>query len=283
MRYNFVSKFILDKIEKYIISEINTQPPFCYSRLSDEEKIILQEKIIKNKILNKDNLINIEIINSIRSSFIKNKMIKNHHFLNKNIVNITNDYTSHMNILELSKKYDISPLNLLRTLLKNKYKKDIITLYENLKLLDDFDHEQLIIAVKNDNFALINQDNIQNDAIIFENKIQSLLEKNKIKFKNQKDLVDEQIKLYGYPKNTPDFLIDKNEDLFFNNIKINWIDAKNFYGSNIDFIKKKIKKQIKKYTDVYGSGCIIFSLGFNEKLKFENCIIIDYNTIKNIL
>ncbi len=283
MRYNFVSKFILDKIEKYIISEINTQPPFCYSRLSDEEKIILQEKIIKNKILNKDNLINIEIINSIRSSFIKNKMIKNHHFLNKNIVNITNDYTSHMNILELSKKYDISPLNLLRTLLKNKYKKDIITLYENLKLLDDFDHEQLIIAVKNDNFALINQDNIQNDAIIFENKIQSLLEKNKIKFKNQKDLVDEQIKLYGYPKNTPDFLIDKNEDLFFNNIKINWIDAKNFYGSNIDFIKKKIKKQIKKYTDAYGSGCIIFCLGFNEKLKFENCIIMDYNTIKNIL
>ena len=71
--------------------------------------------------------------------------------------------------------------------------------------------------------------------------------------------------------------------MYFNNIKINWIDAKNFYGSNIDFIKKKIKKQIKKYTDTYGSGCIIFSLGFNEKLKFENCIIIDYNTIKNIL
>ncbi len=283
MKYNFDCKFILDKIEKYIISEINTQPPFCYSRLSDEEKIILQEKIIKNKILNKDNLINMEIINSIRSSFIKNKMIKNHHFLNKNIINITNDYASHMNILELSKKYDISPLNLLRTILKNKYKKDILKLYENSKLLDDFDKEQLNIAITNDNFALINQDIIQNDAIIFENKIQSLLEKNKIKFRTQKDLADEQIKLYGYPKNTPDFLIDKNEDLFFNNIKINWIDAKNFYGSNIDFIKKKIKKQIKKYIDAYGSGCIIFCLGFNEKLKFENCIIMDYNTIKNIL
>ena len=73
------------------ISEINTKPPFCYSRLSDEEKIILQDKIINNKILNKDKLINMEIINSIRSAFIKNKMIRNHHFLFKNIANITND------------------------------------------------------------------------------------------------------------------------------------------------------------------------------------------------
>jgi hypothetical protein len=283
MKYNFDCKFILDKIEKYIISVINTKPPICYSRLSNEEKIILQEKIIKNKILNKDNLINMEIINSIRSSFIKNKMIRNHHFLNKNIINITNDYTSRINILKLTEKYDISPLNLLRTIFKNKYNKDILILYENSKLLDDFDNEQLNIAITNDNFALINQDIIQNDSVLFENKIQFLLEKNKIKFRTQTDLINEQIKLYGFPKNTPDFLLDKNEELYFNNIKINWIDAKNFYGSNIDFLKKKIKKQIKKYTDVYGSGCIIFSLGFNEQLKFENCIIIDYNTIKNIL
>ena len=224
-----------------------------------------------------------EIINSIRSAFIKNIMIRNHYFIIKNIMNITNDYNSHMNIIELTKKYDISPLNLLRTLFKNKYNNDIITLYKNPKLLDDNDVEQLNIAVANDIYALINQDSIQNDAILFENNIQSLLEKNKIKFKTQVELTYEQIKLYGYPKLTPDFLLDKSEELYFNNIKINWIDAKNFYGSNIDFIKKKIKKQIKKYTDTYGSGCIIFSLGFNEKLKFENCIIIDYNTIKNIL
>lgn len=280
MKYNFICNFIHDKIEKYIISEINTKPPFCYSRLSDEEKIILQDKIINNKILNKDKLINMEIINSIRSAFIKNKMIRNHHFLFKNIANITNDYNSHMNILELTKKNDISPLNLLRTIFKNKYNEDIITLYKNQKLLDDFDKEQLNIAIANDNYALINQDTIQNDAILFENKIQSLLEKNKIKFKTQEELTQEQIKLYGHPKSTPDFLLDKNEELYFNNIKINWIDAKNFYGSNIDFIKDKIKKQIKKYVNNYGSGCIIFSLGYNEKLIFENCIIIDFNCLQ---
>jgi hypothetical protein len=283
MKYNFICKFLSDQIEKYVISEINTKSPECYASLSNEEKIILQEKIINNKVLNKDKIINMEIINSIRSAFIKNKMIKNHYFIIKNITNITNDYNSHMNILELTKKYDISPLNLLRTIFKNKYNNDIISLYKNPKLLDDNDKEQLNIAIANDIYALINQDTIQNDAILFENNIQSLLEKNKIKFKTQVELTREQIKLYGYPKSTPDFLLEKNEELYFNDVKINWIDAKNFYGSNIDFIKNKIKKQIKKYINNYGSGCIIFSLGFNEKLIFENCIIIDFNSFKNIM
>jgi hypothetical protein len=283
MKYNFICNFISDKIEKYIIGEINTKSPECYSRLSDEEKINLQDKIINNKVLNKDKIINMEIINSIRSALIKNKIIRNHHFLIKNIINITKDYNSHMNILELTKKYDISPLNLLRTIFKNKYNDDIITLYKKQKLLNNYDKEQLNIAIVNDNYALINQDKIQKDAILFENNIQSLLEKNKIKFKTQEELIYEQIKLYGYPKSTPDFLLDKNEELYFNNIKINWIDAKNFYGSNIDFIKNKIKKQIKKYINNYGSGCIIFSLGYNEKLIFKNCIIIDFNSFKNIM
>ena len=283
MKYNFICKFLSDQIEKYVISEINTKSPECYASLSNEEKIILQEKIINNKVLNKDKILNMEIINSIRSAFIKNKMIKNHYFIIKNITNITNDYNSHMNILELTKKYDISPLNLLRTIFKNKYNNDIISLYKNPKLLDDNDKEQLNIAIANDIYALINQDTIQNDAILFENNIQSLLEKNKIKFKTQVELTREQIKLYGYPKSTPDFLLEKNEELYFNDVKINWIDAKNFYGSNIDFIKNKIKKQIKKYINNYGSGCIIFSLGFNEKLIFENCIIIDFNSFKNIM
>jgi predicted component of type VI protein secretion system len=80
-----------------------------------------------------------------------------------------------MNILELTKKYDISPLNLLRTIFKNKYNNDIISLYKNPKLLDDNDKEQLNIAIANDIYALINQDTIQNDAILFENNIQQNL------------------------------------------------------------------------------------------------------------
>jgi hypothetical protein len=283
MKYNFIGNFLSDKIEKYIISEINTKSPECYADLSNEEKLNLQNKIINNKVLNKDKIINMEIIKSIRSSLIKNKIIKNHHFLIKNINNITNDYNSHMNILELTRKYDISPLNLLRIIFKNKYNNDIITLYKNPKLLDNNDKEQLNIAISNDIYALINQDTIQNDAMLFENNIQSLLEKNKIKFKTQVELTREQIKLYGHPKSTPDFLLDKTEELYFNNVKINWIDAKNFYGSNIDFNKNKIKKQIKKYINNYGSGCIIFSLGYNEKLIFENCVIIDFNSFKNIM
>ena len=87
-------------------------------------------------------------------------------------------------------------------------------------------------------------------------------------------LTEEQIKLYGKPINTPDFLI--LSDLFINDKKINWIDAKNFYGANTFLINKKIKKQVSKYINQYGFGCIMFSLNFSEKLKFNDVLLINF-------
>jgi hypothetical protein len=95
------------------------------------------------------------------------------------------------------------------------------------------------------------------------------------------DAVDEQIKINGKPINTPDFLI--KSQFVINGKKINWIDAKNFYGSNIKFIKTKINKQIVKYNQAYGSGCIIFSLGYNEKYKtLVNTMSLNYNFIEEL-
>ena len=62
-------------------------------------------------------------------------------------------------------------------------------------------------------------------------------------------------------------------------MEIKWIDAKNFYGSDIEFIVLKIKKQIKKYLESYGSGCIIFNYGFNSKLSFQDVLILDYDSL----
>ena len=82
---------------------------------------------------------------------------------------------------------------------------------------------------------------------------------------------------FGKAINTPDFLI--TSEFIINNKKINWIDAKNFYGSNIEFIISKIKKQIKKYLESYGSGCLIFNYGFNSNLLFQDVIILDYESL----
>ena len=69
------------------------------------------------------------------------------------------------------------------------------------------------------------------------------METNKVRFKTQEDLTKEQMEKYGRPINTPDFLI--LSDFYINNKKINWIDAKNFYGANTFLIKKKLENRQK--------------------------------------
>ena len=46
----------------------------------------------------------------------------------------------------------------------------------------------------------------------------------------------------------------------------------------IDFIvRSDFKKQTEKYVRLYGSGIIVFKLGCNEKLVFDNMICIGYD------
>ena len=101
--------------------------------------------------------------------------------------------------------------------------------------------------------------------------------KNKVSFKTQDQLVKEQTEQYGRPIITPDFLI--LSDLEINGQKIKWIDAKNFYGANTILIRKSINKQSYKYIKEYGTGTIIFSLGFSDALKFDNTLLLDYQSI----
>ena len=76
------------------------------------------------------------------------------------------------------------------------------------------------------------------------------------------------------------------EDFYINNKKINWIDAKNYYGANTTLIKKTIKKQMDKYNKEFGSGAIIFNLGYSSALNnfIDNnkIILISFNDFDNI-
>lgn len=272
MNYNLPLIDILpNDIEQYIIKNLDLKAPQCYNDMSEQEIRHIKKVIINNKDYNKYN-ITIDLINSIRSSFVKNKMIKEHFILKKNKQNIINDYNKNINVLKLSKKYNGSPLNIMRMILSaTNSKKQIKKIFNNSKLLNDRDREEFNIAKKNDIFALVNQDNILNKSMLFEKEIEDILIKNNILYKTQEELSQEQIKLFGHPINTPDFLI--LSELTINNKKIKWIDAKNFYGSNINFVKSKIEEQTIKYIKNYGDGCIIFNLGFNE----------NYNNNKNIL
>jgi hypothetical protein len=204
-------------------------------------------------------------------------MIVEHGFLLSNVNKISHDYNNKIDILSLSKKYNGSPLNIMRIVLsKTNTKKQVKQLFNKPKLLNEYDNKQFIIAKNSDDFALVNQDETLKKATEFEKDIELILKKLNIKYKTQEELTEEQIISHGRAFSTPDFLIES--ELIINNKKINWIDAKNFYGSDIKFVKSNIDKQTEKYIKNYGSGCIIFKSGFNEKYQNPNILFLSYKS-----
>ena len=269
-----------DDVEKEIIKLINKKAPVCYKKLSDRESKYLEKKIINNVKYAKYN-INLEQIQSIRSFYIKNKMIKKHPYLLSNTQNILKDYAEKKNILLISKKYDGSPLNIMRIILtQTNSKKKIKKLFNKPELLDEYDYKQFEIAKNNDDFALINQYEIQKQAEEFETHIEEVLKRMGVKYKTQNQLSKEQIESCGIAFSTPDFLIES--ELKINEHIIKWIDAKNFFGSNVSFMKTKIIDQTKKYIKNYGNGSIIFSLGFNESYYNSNILFLSWDSFNKI-
>jgi hypothetical protein len=266
-----IKNIIPDKIEQFIITKINKKPPSCYGKITDNELNQINKYILNSYNIN----LNLHIIASIKSSYMKNFIIKNHYNLDKNSKLILQDYSKE-GILKLSEKYNLSPMTIIRFIFDKLYHKKLKELLSN-NILSNFDKEQFHIAEENDIYVTLNQNDQSEQSILFEKHIEDILIKNSVDYKTQTQLTNEQVIKYGKAINTPDFLI--NSELIINSKKINWIDAKNFYGCNINFMVSKINKQIKKYLDSYGPGCIIFNHGFNSKLSFNNVLLLDYDSL----
>lgn len=237
---------------------------------SEIDRIAMKVKKLYN------NNINPKIVISINSSFMKNYIIEHYNNLSKYSNKILNDYNN-INVLKLSEKYDLSPVTIIKFIFEKKYNMKLSKIVKNIKILNDYDKKQLHTATNNDAYYTLDQTNQQQEAINFEKKVEDFLIKNNIKYSTQEQLSEEQIKKYGKAVNTPDFLI--NSEFSIDGMKIHWIDAKNFYGANIRFIKNKIKKQVIKYIDEYGDGCIVFNLGYNEMLKIDNVMFVSYEDL----
>ncbi len=271
IKINKISYKLEKKFAKAVIIKGN------YKKLNDKQL----DKI--NNYINKKKLnISLEDILSIRSSYMTIKIIKYSNRLKSLNNKINKLYKKGVKLSWISKKYDLSPILTLKNILSSRYSKDKIKDFfygKHLDKLSEFDLEQLNFAKENDIFSKVDQTEQLNNSKNFELEIQNFLVKNKIKFKTQNELTKEQIKKYGKAINTPDFLI--LSDFYINDKKINWIDAKNFYGANTFLIKNNIQKQISKYIDEYGFGSIIFNLNFSEKLHFDNVLLTSFHLLKN--
>jgi hypothetical protein len=254
------------------------------------------KRSIVNKIISKYNNSHFPHINfkqamSIRSSYMREKIKKNNSKLEKNRRKIIGNFLLKKNVLKITKQYDIPPMHVIKFYFKSegydkKETKDILDLILNKnktkEAIDKYELEkweisQIQIANNMDSFIRADNTRTREKAENFENVLGKYLKKHKIKFKTEEELKREQKKKYGKPINTPDFLI--KSDLYIDGKKINWIDAKNYYGANTDHINENIENQTKKYIDKFGFGALVFSLGFSQKLRMKNILMLDYRYI----
>jgi Mor family transcriptional regulator len=267
------------EIENGVINSIVTTAPEIYGKLP---------ATVADEIAKKYN-ITPALVFSIRSAYVKNRMVKRHFKLEQKANKIFHDYKKGLSVLEISKKYDGSPLNIMRMVFRKKYPfytfKEIAgqagllapTEYvkstsNTINTLSMKDTEQLKLAIDNDIFAIINNDQQLKKSMEFEENIEEFLKDNHIKYKTQEELVEIQTAKYGKPISTPDFLIET--DLVINGKSVKWIDAKNFYGSSVPFVQQNIERQVEKYLKNYGSGALVFSLGYSSELDVGKDILL---------
>lgn len=269
-----------NQIEKFICNKLNLKPPESYDRMTPDELDSVYKDVVDNfDPIALEGFVP-DIILSIRANLMRSHMMISHKSIQEKKISIINDYENGMGIKELTKKYDGSPLNLLRLIFQSKYDVKLTAIIKKKIKIDPGDEEQLQWAMSHDTYALINQSQILARSNQFENKIEEILSKHNIQYKTQSQLAQEQINLTGKAYNTPDFLI--LDDLYINKNKIGWIDAKNFYGANISFMKKNIRSQTNKYINEWGHGSVIYNLGFNSNLSFDNILLLDYKSFKDI-
>ena len=195
MKYTFkVQIFTLtDEIEKELIKLLVKKGDF--SKADSDYIRNLSKKFNLSK----------KLLYSLRSQALKQKVIEKHFLIKRNMNNLILDYQN-MNILDISKKYDLPPMSIMREIIKKKYN---FKINEKLKKkLNEIDLKQLNIDLDNDITSQINQDDKLEESINYEKKIERALIKKNVKFKTQEELVTEQKKEYGKAMITPDFLFD---------------------------------------------------------------------------
>jgi hypothetical protein len=162
-------------------------------------------------------------------------------------------------ILKLSRDYNIPPYVLIKDVglsLTEKQKKLI-------KKIDQYTYPE-------------NCEKTLKKAHKFEKKFEKKLIKNNITgFKTENDLRKENVKL------TPDFYFPNG--LKINNKVIYWIDVKNYYGGNNNFVKRVITKQGNKYVNYFGAGCFVFKYDYNEVLSVPKCDFFSYREFSGIM
>jgi len=90
-----------------------------------------------------------------------------------------------------------------------------------------------------------------------EKLLQDWLDKRGIVYRTEADLRATHTK-------TPDCLLDK--PIKIDGVKIHWIESKASFGDEIE-LKKNVRRQLKPYTDLFGTGAVVYWFGYVEGIE----------------
>ena len=145
-------------------------------------------------------------------------------------------------IVDLS-KYDFPPVNIFRVVLEAMgwSKKRIKESLRNPSSMKQREQDEFEAAEAIDRVSSVDQSETQVKADLFEDILADWFEDQGIRLRRQPEMVREQSELLGRPVRTPDLLF--LDHVYINDQPVAWIDAKHFYGSDVEFQRKKMKNK----------------------------------------
>ena len=87
-----------------------------------------------------------------------------------------------------------------------------------------------------------------------EKRLQDWLDRRELTYRTEADL-------RATHKKTPDCLLDK--PIQMNGNKVHWIESKASFGDEIE-LKKNVKRQLLPYTELFGTGAVVYWFGYVE-------------------
>jgi len=275
-------------ISKPIPLRVYTKINHLVTRSNDYSPVDSKKKSMVLTILEKINSVyktNITVKQyiSIRSVVIKQKIIKNYHILNHKISKITKEYNDKIDIMDLSVKYDFPPVNLLKNIfLQNgldaiKIRQIFKNKYDPKLFLSERDLIQYNCAEKNDANSVSNQIITAKFAMNNELLVVNFFKKIGIICMTQDELASEQIKEYGKVIITPDILFI--DPVYINNVRVHWIDYKNYVGTDIKFIFASNFEQATRYNKKYGPGALCYHNSFVDNIMIPNTMMLDADAL----
>ena len=216
---------------------------------------------------------------SLRSALMQQKTVYGHGRLRSRAKDMLRLYKEGASVVDISQRFDGPPMNVFRLILaemrwsKTKIKESL----REPSRLKERERKEFETAEAADRVSNVDQGEAQEKADLFEDILADWFEEQGVRLRRQPEMVKEQKQELGRPVRTPDILF--LDHVYINERPVAWIDAKHFYGADVEFQRKKMAKQMDRYIEEWGSGGVVYRHGFSENLFMPGCTLLDANVL----